>query len=674
MFLTITYGKKHMDPYEAENQLVQVGTLEEDGTETTVTFYHEQVRPTPNGKEIVQRILDRTTLLIAHNAVHDLTWLWECGFKYDGPVYDTMLSEYVLNKGQGGYLNLKHLSDKYDLSEQKLDTMDQYFKNNVPTSRIPHDELDEYLRYDLRATKGLRDKLEERYLNKENTSLAPIRDLTMRTCVLLAKMNQRGIRVDSVALKAVRDEFIAERNALHNDLMIDIKKYMGDTNINLNSPEQMSMVIFSRKAVDKKEWARLVTSQTPLAAFKGYMRTHMAPVYKTTAKQCGECNGEGYVQLYKKDGAPRKNKNVCHTCKKEGVIYVPSKEMAGLKFTPPTAKWASANGFSTSKEVLTSLSTAARAKGLTDKEQFLEKLKRLSAIESYLSSFIGGIAAFTKADGLLHVQLTQAVTATGRFSGRNPNMQNMPRGGTFPVKKVFVSRWEGGKIMEADFGQLEFRVAAYLSQDNVAIEEIRTGFDVHSYTAQIISEAGQKTSRQEAKAHTFAPLYGATGYGRTPAEAAYYEHFMDKYQGIADWHKDLATEALTNRKITTPSGRQFAFPDVARRKNGTVTQFTMIKNYPVQSFATADIVPLVLLHIEDLLEERSLKSVSVNSVHDSTVIDIYPGEEDDIVKLVADAEADLIGLVNKEWDLDFNVPLALGASMGYNWLDQKDCA
>jgi DNA polymerase I-like protein with 3'-5' exonuclease and polymerase domains len=100
----------------------------------------------------------------------------------------------------------------------------------------------------------------------------------------------------------------------------------------------------------------------------------------------------------------------------------------------------------------------------------------------------------------------------------------MPRGGTFPVKRVFVSRWDGGYILEADFAQLEFRAAAFLSQDPVAMEEINTGFDVHSYTAKVITDAGQHTSRQEAKEHTFAPLFGATGYGRSKAEAAYYTH------------------------------------------------------------------------------------------------------------------------------------------------------
>ena len=173
-------------------------------------------------------------------------------------------------------------------------------------------------------------------------------------------------------------------------------------------------------------------------------------------------------------------------------------------------------------------------------------------------------------------------------------MQNMPRGGTFPIKRVFVSRFPEGSIIEADFAQLEFRAAAFLSQDKVAMEEINTGFDVHSYTAKVISDAGQPTTRQEAKAHTFAPLFGATGYGRSKAEAAYYEHFVEKYKGIAAWHKKLGDEAIRFQKITNVSGRQYAFPEVVRRANGTPSHFTMIKNYPVQGFATGDVVPVVL--------------------------------------------------------------------------------
>ena len=87
----------------------------------------------------------------------------------------------------------------------------------------------------------------------------------------------------------------------------------------------------------------------------------------------------------------------------------------------------------------------------------------------------------------------------------------------------------------------------------------------------------------------------------------------------------MAKEALNTGKITTPSGRQFAFPDVERRMRGGVSHFTQIKNYPVQSFATADIVPVALLYIEKRLTD--MKSCIVNTVHDSIVIDVHPQEE-----------------------------------------------
>ena len=312
----------------------------------------------------------------------------------------------------------------------------------------------------------------------------------------------------------------------------------------------------------------------------------------------------------------------------------------------------------------------AKRANMTDAVNFLTDVSRLSALDTYLSSFVEGIKAHIKSDGKLHVRLLQHRTSTGRFSGADPNMQNMPRGGTFPVKKVFVSRWKGGKILEADFAQLEFRAAAYLSQDKVAMDEVSTGFDVHSYTSKVITDAGQPTSRQDAKAHTFAPLYGATGFGRSKAEAEYYEHFTQKYTGIKAWHGRLAKEALETGMITTPSGREFSFPDVQRRRNGTVSYFTQIKNYPVQSFATADIVPIVLIHMENLLS--TYKSCIVNSVHDSVVIDIHPEEVKQVLYLITQLNGSLKDIIENQFNIQFNVPLLLEAKIGDNWLDTVD--
>jgi DNA polymerase-1 len=393
-------------------------------------------------------------------------------------------------------------------------------------------------------------------------------------------------------------------------------------------------------------------------------------MYKTTAEQCKDCSGTGYVRKVKKNGEPFAKPNRCSNCDTAGFTLTPTSALAGLKFKPPSPKWASANGFSTSKQNLEVLESAAKQRGMDDAADFLYKVRRLSAVDTYLSSFVEGIQTYTKQDGKLHVRLLQHRTATGRFSGADPNMQNMPRGGTFPVKRVFVSRFAGGKVMEADFAQLEFRTAAYLSQDGVAIEEVSTGFDVHSYTAKVISDAGQPTSRQDAKAHTFAPLYGATGFGRTSAEAEYYTHFTRKYKGVSEWHTRLAKEALNTRKITTPSGREFAFPDVYRKASGRISHFTQIKNYPVQSFATADIVPIALLHIDKLL--MGMQSCIVNTVHDSIVIDVHPDEESQVIKVIDETNDVLPYLITQRWGVEFNVPLLLEAKIGPNWLDTKD--
>ncbi len=663
-------GKMHLDPFEPTNSLTMVGMLSDTGKERHVTFDHNDVEAEPNGHSVVQEWLDNATILIGHNISYDLVWLWESGFKYDGPIFDTMLSEYVLQRGIKLPLSLEQCAERYELETKKQDTLKSYFKAGYSTKEIPHDELSDYLSADLHATQQLADKINIKLNTVENSGLFNTVSLTNEVSICLAKIYRRGMAVDLKMLDSVRQEFEAEKNSLLLELDKHVKSLMGDTPINLNSPEQLSWVIYSRKVIDKTEWANRIDPYMDESDFRSAIGIGTEQLYKTKAQQCPECSGTGYVHKIKKDGKPFAKHSKCKQCDTQGYLFIPTDDKAGLRFKPPTPKWASANGFSTSKANLFLLQNAARTKGMDDAVDFLSKVTRLSALDTYLSSFVEGIQTYTKQDGKLHVSLMQHRTATGRLSGANPNMQNMPRGGTFPVKKVFVSRFKGGKILEADFAQLEFRAAAFLSQDGVAIEEVKTGFDVHSYTAKVISDAGQNTSRQDAKAHTFAPLYGATGYGRTKAEAKYYEHFNQKYKGVALWHTRLAKEAVTTRKIVTPSGREFLFPEVVRRANGSVSHFTLIKNYPVQSFATADIVPVVLLRIEKLLQ--GMKSCIVNSVHDSLVIDIHPEEEKQVLYIINQTNKELPDLIMDRWGIDFNVPLLLESKIGKNWLDTKD--
>ena len=101
-----------------------------------------------------------------------------------------------------------------------------------------------------------------------------------------------------------------------------------------------------------------------------------------------------------------------------------------------------------------------------------------------------------------------------------------------------------------------------------------------------------------------------------------------------------------------------------------MSHFTQIKNYPVQSFATADIVPIALLHIDKLLD--TMQSCVVNTVHDSIVIDVHPDEERKVLDIIHQTNSDLPNLITLRWGVVFNVPLLLESKIGDNWLDTKD--
>ena len=666
-------GKIFNDPFEPTNTLTQVGMVNADNHEELhiVNLDHNEAKDTSGaGRALVQSVLDMTTLLIMHNARHDLMWLWESGFTYDGPIYDTMLAEYILLRGQKDAISLSACAIRRNLAEQKEDYLSTCIKKGINTNETDLSKLSLYLRADLLTTSELFHSIEADYATPESKSLHTVREVTFDTCKTLTRMYMSGIRVDLEELERVREQFEDERSELETRLQSKVRELMGDTPINIGSPEQMSQVVFSVRMNNKKEWADLFDFTNDSAEFRSAVKSNSHPIYRTKAFTCPTCEGEGKTYKTKKDGTRFAKPNKCKDCDARGFQLTQTDQIAGLRFSAPNKKWVSANGFSTSKDKLQLLISTAKTHNKHEAVAFLQDYLRFSAISSYLSTFVDGIGIYSKDDGFLHATLTQSVTATGRFSGKEPNMQNMPRGGTFPVKRVFVSRWKGGQICEADFAQLEFRTAAYLAQDEIAMEEINTGFDVHSYTAKVITDAGQPTTRQQAKEHTFAPLFGATGYGRSKAEEAYYIQFIDKYKGIAAWHKNLGEEAMRFNKITNVSGRQYAFPDISRRSNGSVTHFTMIKNYPVQGFATGDVVPVVLNEMYKRLEP--MQSCLVNTVHDSTVIDIHPDEVDQVLGMVNDMNEGLTDLVESVYGIRMNVPLLLEAKIGPNWLDTVD--
>jgi DNA polymerase-1 len=318
-------------------------------------------------------------------------------------------------------------------------------------------------------------------------------------------------------------------------------------------------------------------------------------------------------------------------------------------------------GFRTDKDTLEERREELRG----DAREFVESYVRYNALRTYLGTFVEGIKNNVDGKKFIHPEFMQCVTATGRLSSRNPNFQNMPRGNTFAIRKVVESRFEGGYILEGDYSQLEFRVAGFLAKDEQAYADVKQGTDVHSYTASVIG-----CTRQEAKAHTFKPLYGGTS--GTDAQKRYYSAFKEKYAGVTEWHDELQKQAVTNRVVVLPSGREYAFPDARWTEYGTATNRTAICNYPVQGFATADLLPIALVLLTKLVREAELQSVICNTVHDSIVMDVHPDEKQTCINLMKHAMLALPFETVRRYGITYDMPVGIELKIGKNWLDLEE--
>ena len=495
-------------------------------------------------------------------------------------------------------------------------------------------------------------------------------DMMNEFCYVLTQMERAGIYIDRTALKKLEEEFSIEKKQLEARLTELAQEVAGDKPLNLSSSDDLSALLYSRVPYSKKVWKKefeLGGGNKPRSMSPNELNAKILRLsyeeYRTEGKQCPDCKGYGKVSRKRKNGGWTKPIYKCLVCGTTGIKYKLLPEVSGFRQKIAGVDDLTAHGFTTNKDKLEYLERKASGKA----KEFLKGMVRYNAISSYLSTYINGIWKNVQSTGFLHPEFMQCVTKTGRLSSRSPNFQNQPRGGTFPIRRVVVSRWEGGCITEGDYGQLEFRVAAELSGCKVALHDIKCGVDVHQYTADTITAAGQVTSRQDAKAHTFKPLYG--GMSGTPAEVSYYKSFIDKYRGIKAWHETICDRAVATQRLVLPTGRTYKFPEATRTKYGYVTGSTKIKNYPVQGFATADIVPCATIDVYNEMKRRDVKSVLINEVHDSIVVDTCPGEEKIIVDILAQSMLQVPDTMKRRFNYSLKVPMAVEIKQGINWLD-----
>jgi DNA polymerase-1 len=319
-------------------------------------------------------------------------------------------------------------------------------------------------------------------------------------------------------------------------------------------------------------------------------------------------------------------------------------------------------GYSTDVEVLANLARSHELPAEILAYRSLAKLK---------STYIDALPLLVNPEtGRVHTSYNQTVTATGRLSSSNPNLQNIPIR-TLEGKRIrqaFIAP-EGWMIMAADYSQIELRVLAHLSGDEALIAAFASGEDIHSRTASdvfgVFPEMVNADMRRQAKVINFGILYGMSAFGLAreldvphKMAQAYIDGYFRKYEGVRVYLDGILEQARKDGFVTTLLNRRRYLPELLS-SNLSVRQFAerMAINTPIQGTA-ADLIKVAMLNIAGRLAERRLMSAMIMQVHDELVLEVPETEKNEVMAMV---KKEMEGVIR------LRVPLRVDMGAGRNW-------
>ena len=328
------------------------------------------------------------------------------------------------------------------------------------------------------------------------------------------------------------------------------------------------------------------------------------------------------------------------------------------------AKKSKTGQYSTSEEVLL---------GLKGKHEVVDMILEYRELKKLISTYISALPTYINAEtGKIHTTYNQTVTATGRLSSSNPNLQNLPiRSERGQLIRQAVIPDEGCVFLSADYSQIELRLMAHFSQDPHLVEAFRSGQDIHAATAAKIFnvpiEQVTKDQRRQAKTANFGIIYGISAFGlaqqldcsRSEAKALIDGYFA-AFPGVIDYierQKELARE---QGYAITLFGRKRYLPDILSH-NATVRSFAERNavNSPIQGTA-ADIIKMAMVTIHRRLKDEGLKAQMIMQVHDELNFNVPMNEVDKVREIVVSEMQNVVHLT---------VPLIADCGVGKNWLD-----
>ncbi|MBS3985020.1 MAG: DNA polymerase I [Selenomonadales bacterium] len=327
----------------------------------------------------------------------------------------------------------------------------------------------------------------------------------------------------------------------------------------------------------------------------------------------------------------------------------------------PTGK-KTKTGYSTDVEVL---------EGLADKHEIVQKILLYRTLSKLKSTYLVGLQEATDTCGKVHTTYNQTVTATGRLSSTEPNLQNIPirlAEGRM-IRRAFCPSPGFTHILAADYSQIELRILAHLAKDPILTAAFALGEDIHTRTAAEVfgvnTEHVTREMRDRAKAVNFGIVYGISDYGLSrdikvsrAVAREYIENYFRRYAGVRAFIDDTILQAKRVGYVTTLLQRRRYLPDI-NSSNATRRAFAerTAMNTPIQGTA-ADLIKLAMVRIFAKLEQSKLKSRMILQVHDELIFETTADELTELAAIVKDT---------MENALQLSVPLAVDIKVGSNW-------
>lgn len=591
--------------------------------------------------------------VIAHQAAYELGWLKRCGVDIlNLPVACTLLAEHVLlgNLGCGDKYNLpKGLSLNACVTRRggipKDPAADLLISHGINPVRIPRKWLKQRCMKDVADTEQL--WLDQRKHLLASRRLPVLWTRTILTPVL-ADIMPTGMTLDADRVRSTHEQYKKDYAALEAEM----STLTGG--VNWQSPKQVADFLYGETNEGAKARIEAALGQALKCQFGRAKKWPEARDFEPRRK------GLDFEPLGNRDGTPNRSTD------KDVLAKLVPRNKRQTEFLALRKKIGKV-GFAISKS-LNFFRGVVEEKGGT----FVAELHQ-SRVATHRLSSTGCPLAFEMYDG---------ETASAQF-------QNLPRA----FKPLFKAPKPGWLIGEWDGSQLEFRAAGHLSRDPQIRADVVAGHDVHRFTGAVIYHAPKewlknieryvpeiqelmplvtKEQRQVSKPHTFKPVYG--GQSGTEREQAYYAAFRARYHKLAQTQAEWAYEVLGTRdhSLTTEYGMKYFWPTVSQRRDGYIPQSTSIYNYPVQGFATAEIIPIAVSWFARQVKDTEGIKI-LNTVHDSVICAVREDHVAIFKQLSLDVWSFVYSYLKEVYGIEeMFVPLGTEVALGTHWGEPSD--